>query len=86
MEEDGLIGKKLVVRDAYGISRSFRRGSTTAASNAPNSDCNEDDINRNNRWRKDDRAGTRHPDLNMLQLYTDTIQSVQAELKFSKCL
>ena len=86
VEEDGLIGKKLVVRDAYGISRSFRRGSTTAASNAPNCDCNEDDINRNNRWRKDDRAGTRHPDLNMLQLYTDTIQSVQAELKFSKCL
>ena len=86
MEEDGLIAKSLLVREAYGVSRSFRRGSTTAASNAPNSECNEDDINRNNRWRTEDRSGTRQPDLSMLQLYTDTTQSAKAELKFSLCL
>ena len=85
-EEVGLINGTLIVSEAYGISRSFRRGATTMATEAPNSECNEDDINRNNRWRREHNAGTKHPDLNMLQLYTDTTQSVQAELKFSRCL
>ena len=72
--------------EAYGIKRSFRRGSTTAASNAPNAECDDNDIKRNNRWRIEERAGTRSPDLDMLQLYTDTLQSIETELKFSKCL
>ena len=85
-EESGLIPRVVDVREAYGISRSFRRGSTTAASNAPNNECDDNDIKRNNRWRVEDRAGTRTPDLDMLQLYTDTLQSIETELKFSKCL
>ena len=85
-EEVGLINGGLIVSESYGISRSFRRGATTMATEAPNCECDEDDINRNNRWRREHNAGTKHPDLNMLQLYTDTMQSVQAELKFSKCL
>jgi hypothetical protein len=86
LEEGGLIPTKLKVHEMYGIGRSFRRGSTTAATNAPNDECNDADIKRNNRWRTEDRAGTRTAALDMLQHYTDTLQSVNADLKFSKCL
>lgn len=85
-EERGLIPKSLEVAEAYGISRSFRRGSVTEAGNAPNDECNDMDIRRNNRWRSEDRAGTREAGLDMLQLYTDTMHSVEADLKFSRCL
>ena len=85
-EEKGLLPRKLDIEDAFGVSRSFRRGSVTAAGNAPNSECNEFDIKRNNRWRSEDRAGTKNAGLDMLQLYTDTLHSVEADLKFSSCL
>jgi hypothetical protein len=85
-EEDGLISSKVKVEEIFGVGRSFRRGSTTAATNAPNNECTDADIIRNNRWRKEERAGTKMASLDMLQLYTDTIQSVNADLKFSKCL
>jgi hypothetical protein len=85
-EEDGLISKKIKVEEVFGIGRSFRRGSTTAATNAPNEECSDADIIRNNRWRKEERSGTKMASLDMLQLYTDTLQSVNADLKFSKCL
>ena len=85
-EERGLIPKSLEVAEAYGISRSFRRGSVTEAGNAPNDECNDMDIRRNNRWRSEDRAGTREAGLDMLQLYTDTMHSVEVDLKFSRCL
>ena len=84
--EVGLIPQQLVVEDAYGISRSHRRGATTAAENAPKVECNEDDIKRNNRWRKEDAAGTKQASLDMLQIYTDTMHSVEADLRFSACL
>ena len=48
IEEEGLIPRVLKVREAYGISRSFRRGSTTEATNADNRECNSTDIERNN--------------------------------------
>ena len=85
-EEKGLLPRKLDVEDAFGVSRLFRRGSVTAAGNAPNSECDEMDIKRNNRWRTEDKAGTKHAGLEMLQLYTDTLHSVEADLKFSACL
>jgi hypothetical protein len=85
-EEFGLIPKKIKVEEMYGISRSFRRGSTTAATNAPNEECNDTDIKRNNRWRTQERAGTKTAALDMIQHYTDTLQAVNADLKFSKCL
>jgi hypothetical protein len=85
-EDIGLVPKSLNVEDSFGISRSFRRGSATAALNAPNSECNAEDINRNNRWRSEDKAGTKKASLNMLQLYTDTLLSLKADLKFSQCL
>ena len=85
-EETGLIPSSLDIEESYGIGRSFRRGSVTAAENAPNDECNDTDIKRNNRWRLEDQAGTRKASLDMLQLYTDTLHSVEADLKFSKCL
>ena len=85
-EERGILPKKLDVEDAFGVSRSFRRGSVTAAGNAPNDECDEMDIKRNNRWRTEDSAGTKNAGLDMLQLYTDTLHSVEADLKFSTCL
>lgn len=85
-EEKGLIPRSLDVEEAYGIGRSFRRGSVTEAGNAPKGECDADDIRRNNRWRLEDGAGTKDPGLDMLQLYTDTLHSVGADLKFSTCL
>ena len=85
-EERGLLPRKLDIEDAFGVSRSFRRGSVTAAGNAPNDECDDKDISRNNRWRTEDKAGTKSAGLNMLQLYTDTLHSVKADLKFSACL
>ena len=82
----GLVPRSIDVEENYGIKRSFRRGSTTEARNAPNSKCNEQDIIRNNRWRSENRAGTKQANLSMIQLYTDTLNSTDADLKFSKCL
>ena len=45
-EERGLLPHKLDVEEAFGILHSFRNGSVMAAGNAPNSKCNETDINR----------------------------------------
>ena len=86
VEVKGLVARRLVVDEAYGIGRSFRRGSVTEAGNAPNDECDTDDIKRNNRWRTENSAGTRQASLDMLQLYTDTQNSVKADLKFSGCL
>ena len=80
-----LIPAIIDVEDAYGISRSGRRGGTTNAQNASNADCGKEDIERNNRWRKLDRAGTRQAGMSMIQLYTDTLQSLESELRFSAC-
>jgi hypothetical protein len=84
-ETNGIVPKGIEVEELFGVSRSFRRGSVAAASNAPNDECNEDDINRNNRWRKEDRAGTRNASLSMVQVYTDTLQAIEADLRFSTC-
>ena len=80
-----LIPAIIDVEDAYGISRSGRRGGTTGAQNAPNSECSKEDIERNNRWRKLDTAGTRQPGMSMIQLYTDTLHALEADLRFSSC-
>jgi len=75
----------LEVREAYGIWRSCRRGANSEAQNAPNGDCEEKDINRNNRWRAVDMAKTKKASMDMLQLYTDTRLTLTADLKFSSC-
>jgi len=81
----GLIPNKLEVEEAYGISRSGRRGGTTNAQNAPNEECNDNDIERNNRWRTEEKAGNKRPSLSMIQLYTESLYSLEADLRFSLC-
>ena len=76
----------LEVRAAYGLPRSCRRGANSEAQNAPNTDFEEKDIKRNNRWRAIERAKTKKATMNMLQLYTDTRLTLTADLKFSSCL
>ena len=44
MEEAGVITLHLEVDEPFGISRSFRRGSATAASNAPNAEYSDKDV------------------------------------------
>jgi len=85
-QEKGVIPRQLNVFDDYGISHSFRRGSTTVALNAPNELCSDEVIIRNNRWRTEDRAGSRQPAYNMLQLYTNTLEALEADLRFFSCL
>jgi len=74
------------VREAFGISRSFRRGATSIAQNAPRSECDEGDVDRNNRWRLVDRARMKQASMKMQQLYTDTLLTLRADLRFSSCL
>lgn len=81
----GLIPDKLDVEEAYGISRSGRRGGTTNAQNAPNEECSDKDIERNNRWRNEEKARHKKPSLSMIQLYTDSLYSLEADLRFSLC-
>jgi hypothetical protein len=52
----------------------------------PNEECNDTDIKRNNTWRTQERAGTKTAALDMIQHYTDTLQAVNTDLKFSRCL
>lgn len=85
-ETRGLIPSTFDVEDNFGIGRSFRRGSVTEAGNAPNELCSDDDIKRNNRWRSEEKAETKSANLDMIHLYTDTLHSVAAELRFSSCL
>ncbi len=86
MEDNSTISATLDVEEAYGLARSFRRGSTTAAKNTPNEECSSDDIDINNGWKRAERAGTRQATMRMSQLYTDTLLSRDQALKYSACL
>ena len=67
--DGGLISKQLDVSEAFGLSRSGRRGATIAAINASNDACTEDDIKRNNQWERKHKAGVSSPLLDMPSLY-----------------
>ena len=84
--DGGLISKQLDISEVFGLSRSGRRGATTAAINAPNGQYNEDDINRNNQWQRKHKAGVSNPSLDMPALYQDTLHADESNLKFSACL
>jgi hypothetical protein len=82
-EEDNLIPSSVDVYEAYGVSRSFRRGSTTRAQNRK---VDEMDIVRNNRWRTEERAKGMQPRLQMMHHYTDVKQSLESLLRYSAAL
>ena len=71
------------VRSEYGIYRSLRRGSTTHAVNVG---VKEPDIERNNRWRKVEAAGTKNPGLSMMDHYTEIKQALTTLLRYSSAL
>ena len=84
--DGGLISKQLDVSEAFGLSRSGRRGATTVAINAPTDECTEDDIKMNNQWERKHKTCVSSPSLDMPSLYQDTLHAVKANLKVSACL
>ena len=79
----GLIRAKVDVYESYDFSRSFRRGSNSGAQNRVVSDS---DIDKNNRWRKVDRARSKKPRLIMRNHYTDVMVSFKIFLRNSQPL
>jgi hypothetical protein len=71
-----------VVED-YGIYRSFRRGST---SEATNQGLPPEVIDANNRWRKFHRAGASRPTLQMRDHYADVRLTLKQTLRYSSSL
>ena len=78
-----LIRTSIDVHEEYGVSRSFRGGSN---SEAQNRGLWEADIERNNRWRKVDRAGARKVKLRMRDHYTDILVALEIFLRYSQAL
>ena len=71
------------VHEEYGLSRSFRRGSTSEAINRGVTDS---EIDRNNRWRKEERAGARKAKLKMRDHYSEVLVSLRSYLRYSQAL
>ena len=78
-----LISPDVQVYEAYGLSRSFRRGSTSEARSRKVS---EGDINLTNRWRTFEHAKGRHPRLAMQDHYSDIRLLIPALLRYSSAL
>ena len=73
-----LIWATVDLYEGYGLSRSFRRGSTLEALNRGVSDS---EMDRNNRWRKKERVGARKAKLRMRDYYSEVLVSLEAYLK-----
>ena len=71
------------VREDYGVSRSYRRGSNTAAQNRGISPA---DCDRNNRWRKVETAKEKAISQGMRDMYTDIKQARESLLRYSQGL
>ena len=78
-----LISPAVDVHEEYGLSRSFRRGSTSEAINRGVTDS---EVDRNNRWRKEERAGARKAKLRMRDHYSEVLVSLGSYLKYSQAL
>ena len=78
-----LIKSSIDVHEEYGLSRSFHRGSNSKFIKRGGS---ESEIDRNNRWRKQDRAGSRKAKLKMQEHYTDIVLALKSFLRYSEAL
>ena len=78
-----LIMSSIDAQEEYGLSRSFRRGSN---SEALNRGVSEAAIDRNNWWRKVDRAGARKAKLPMRDHYTEVLVALKRYLEYSQAL
>jgi hypothetical protein len=78
-----LIEANLEVSEEYGVSRSFRRGGTSEATNkgAP-----PGVVELNGRWRKSNQSGARKPNITIREHYVDIRLVLDQLLEFSKCL
>ena len=82
-ERPDLIPDEVDVYEAYGISRSFRRGATTHATNQR---VNQRDIDAANRWRNVENAHGRRISQPMRDHYSEVTQMVPTLLHFSQAL
>ena len=78
-----LIRDSVDIHEEYGISRLFRRGSN---SEALNREVDEATIDRNNRWRKTERAGTKKTKILIRDHYADILVLLKIFLKYSQAL
>jgi hypothetical protein len=82
-QDPALIGADIIVHEAYGLSRSFRRGAT---SEARARGVSPDDIDLTNRWRTFEHAKGRRPRQAMRDHYSDIRLLIPALLRFSQAL
>lgn len=80
-ESPELIDPKIDVKAKFSINRSFRREATTRVRE---NGIDEASLSKNNRWRKHQNAGGSLPNLSMVDLYTETSQTLVSHLKFSQ--
>ena len=74
-----LISHAVDVHKEYDLSRSFRRGSTSESINRRVTHSEKD---RNNRWKKEERAGARKAKLRMRDHYLEVLVSLGSYLKY----
>ena len=78
-----LISDQVDIAEVYGVSRSFRRGSTTEAGNRG---VPANIIEINNRWRRVECAGTSATSLGMREHYTGVCLALPQLLRYSTAL
>ena len=78
-----LILASINVQEEYGLSRSFRRGSN---SEALSREVSEAVVDRNNRWRKVERAGAGKAKRSMKDHYTVVLVTLKRYLEYSQAL
>ena len=78
-----LIPNDMDVRDAFGISRSTRRGVTA---HARNMDVKTELIYAINRWRKESNSSTENPTMDMADVYTTLEALIPTVLRYSRAL
>ena len=76
-----LISAAVNVHEEYGLSCSFRRGSTSEAINRGVTDSV---VDRNNRLRKEERDSARKAKLKMRDHYSEVLVSLESYLKYSQ--
>ena len=79
-ESPEIIDGGVNVLEEYGVSRSFRRGSDT---HAQNQGVSIFDIERNNRWRSVEHAGSKKVVLRMVHHYEEVSQMLKSLLRYS---
>ena len=82
-EYPDLIRPGLEIHEKYRLSRSFRLGSNSEAQNLGVDDW---DIDRNNRWKKVERAGARKVKLRTRDHYIDVLVSLESFFRYSHAL